>query len=524
MFKITYQFLIIICLLFACHRLSYPQQDEKNLSMSLRDCIIFSLENNLNLQIELLNPEISKLSVTRAKERFLPEFSFSFNKRKTENASYSWLEAENQVKTEYQAFSGQISQFFHTGGRLTVSLQSDENDTNQSFQTINPRYGSTLRFILNQPLLKNFGINTNKKDIIIARNNLNISKNRFKTTLMDTIYSVEEAYWNLVYSIENLEVKQQSLKLAIELLAKNRRSVEIGKLAPIEIKSAEAEVATRQADILQAEAMVKNAEDRLKFILNIESGENNINVKIIPTDKPQLEKKTMEILHAIELALENRPDLEERKIDFKNKEVEVRYSKNQLLPDLSLQASYWSPGISGDQLVYENDNPLTGVVVDTLDGNSSDATRDAFKFLYPNWSIALNLTIPLSSMTTRSQVALAKLNLRQSELQLFNKEQQILLDIKNALRAVQTNYLRVQAYRSARELTEKKLEAEEEKLKVGKSTNYNVFLFQRDLASAQSNELNSIIAYNLSLAYQDKVLGITLAQKNIKVKDIKIQK
>lgn len=521
--KKVYNWFILFCFIGFFPQLSFTQEsNQKQLTLSLEECILHTLENNLNIKIEVLNPEISKNSITRAKEKFLPEFSFSFNKRNTENASYSWLDAESQIKTEYQVYSGEVSQFLPTGGRLTVSLDSDENFTNQNFQTINPRLGSTLRFSLNQPLLKNSGINTNRREIIIAKNNLEISKSRLKTTLMETIYDVEEAYWSLVYSIENLKVKQQSLKLAEELLAKNMRSVEIGKMAPIEIKSAQAEVATREADILQAEALIRNNEDRLKSIINIFSGKNDIPVRLIPVDQPQLEKKSIEISQAIDTAFQNRPDLVERKIDFKNKEIEVRYAKNQLLPDLSLQASYWSPGISGTQIIYEDDNALTGVVVDTIEGNSSDAMRDTFKFLYPNWSIALNLSIPLSSVLTRSQVVQAKLNLQQSKLQILNKEQQILLDIKNAVRAVETNFLRVQAYRLARELTEKKLEAEEEKFKLGKSTNYNVFLFQRDLATAQSNELNAIIAYNLSLAYQDKILGITLKEKNIKVEDFKL--
>lgn len=518
--KKVYQWLVILWLLVLLPQLNSAQNNDKKVSLSLEDCIVKALKNNVNIKMEVLNPKISGISVTRAKEKFLPEFSFSFNKRNTENASYSWLDAENQVKTEYQIISWEISQFLPTGGSLTISLDSDENDTNRNFQTINPRFGSTLQFSLNQPLLKNFGITSNRKDIIIAKNNLKISKSRFKTMLMDTIYNVEDAYWNLVYSIENLKVKQQSHKLARELLAKNRRSVEIGKLAPIEIKSAEAEVATREADILQAEALVKNNEDRLKSIINMDFNKDGELFQIVPTDQPKLEKIAIEIRQAIETAFQNRPDLLEKKIDLRSSEIETRYAKNQLLPDFNLQASYWSPGISGTQILYKDDNALTGVIVGTVYSKESDAIKDALKFLYSNWSIALKLKIPLSSFITRSQVALAKLNLKQSKLQIINKEQQILLDIKKAVRAVHTNYKRVLAYRLARELTEKKLAGEEEKLKVGNSTNYNVFLYQRDLVTAQINELKAIIDYNLSLAYQKKALGITLKEKNIKIESL----
>lgn len=510
---------VIILLFLFLVRVSPAQEEGEGvkISLTLEECILHALENNLDIKIEVINPKISRVSLDRAKEKFLPDLSFSLNKRNTEGASYSWLDSSDQVSTRFQSYSGEIRQFLPTGGTLTLSLDSDETDTNRNFQTINPRFESTMRLDLTQPLLKNFGFSTNRKEIIVARNNLKVSKSRYKSTLMDIIYSVEEAYWILVYSIENLQVKTQSLELARELLDKNQRSVEIGKLAPIEITSAEAEVASREADILQAESQVLSNEDRLKKIINIKSGPLMESARIIPADQPTWEEKTIALSSAIETARQFRPDLEERKIDLKNKEIELKYAKNQLLPDLNLQASYWSPGISGTQILYKDGDALTGEVIGTIPGGSADSMKDAFKLLYDNWSVGLGLSIPVSSIITRTQVANARLQLEQSKLQLLNKEQQILLDIKNALREVQTNFKRIKAYRLARELTEKKLAAEEEKLNVGKSTNYNVFLFQRDLATAQYNELKAIIDYNLSLAYQEKALGTILKEKNIKV-------
>lgn len=493
-------------------------EEEDSISLTLEECILRALEHNLNIKIEVMNPEISALSVARAKEKFLPELSFSFDKRNTESASYSFLDAADQVETQYQSFSAAVSQFLPSGGTLSFSLENAENETNRNFQTINPRFDSTLRVTFNQPLLKNFGLSINRKEIIVAKNNRDISRSRFKSVLMETVYSVEEAYWNLVYSIENLKVQQQSLNLAQELLAKNKRSVEIGTMAPIEIKSAAAEVATREADILQAEALVKNNEDRLRTIINFNAGMGSRYVKINPVDEPVFTEPVIDLKQSIETAIDNRPDLEQTRIDLKNKQIELRYAKNQLLPDLNLQASYWSPGLSGTQILYQDDNPLSGVVVGTVPGLAADALKDAFRFLYPNWSVGLNLNIPLSTFFSRSQVALAKVNLEQSQLRLQNDMQQVLLDIKNAVRNVQTNYKRAQAYKLARELTQEKLKAEEEKLRVGKSTNYNVLLYQRDLVSAQSNELKAIVDANLSRAYLQKALGISLKEKNITLK------
>ena len=507
---------VFTVLIFLMTTGSLAQQEEKSLSLSLEDCILKAIKNNLDVAVEVLNPELADISVSLANERFMPNFSFNYSKRDTNSASYSFLDAADHVSTLYNNYSAQISQLIPTGGSFAITLDGYKNDTNRSFQTINPRFGNTLTFNFTQPLLKNFGFKVNRREIIIAKNNREISENNFNKTLQDTIYSVEEAYWNLVYGIENLKVRKQSLKLARDLLEKNKIAVEVGTLAPIEILSAQSDVATREADILEAEALVNNNEDLLKTIMNLAEEEEGMElVKIVPVDTPAYEKKDVSLNEALLTAVENRPDLKATRIDLKNREINVSYSRNQLLPDLSLQASYWSPGITGDQIVYEQGDALRGKVIGTIPGSSSDALKDALNFKYKNWSVGLTLSIPLSSVLSRAAYAQARVNLDQAMLRLKNQEQLIFLEIKNAVRAVQTNFKRVQAYKTARELAQKKLEAEEEKLKVGLSTNYFVLQYQRDLANAQTMELKAKIDYNLSLARLNRAMGVSLKNKNI---------
>lgn len=495
---------------------SQAGQEEKSLSLSLDESILSALRSNLGVAVQVLNPELAGLSVSMAKEKFMPQLSFNYNKRDTNSASYSFLDASDQISSVSDNYTAQIAQLIPTGGSFSISLDGYKTDTNRSFQTINPRFGSTLTFNFTQPLLKNFGFGVSRQEILIAQNNRDISESNFQKVLQDTVYSVEEAYWNLVYSIENLKVKQQSLKLAQELLEKNKRSVEVGTLAPIEILSAQADVATREADILEAEALVKNNEDALRTILNLAAKDKEAeDAQILPTDEPTYEKVQIDLEDAILTAMENRPDLKASRIDIKNKELNLTYARNQLLPDLSLQASYWSPGISGNQILFLNNDPFRGIVIGTIPGGSTEAIRDTFNFKYKNWSLGLSLSVPLSSVFSRASSAQAQVNLKQAMLQLENQEQQIYLEIKTAVRAVQTNFKRVQSYKVARELAEKKLEGEEEKFKVGLSTNYIVLQYQRDLASAQTTELKAIVDYNLSIARMRKALGVSLKEKNI---------
>ena len=492
------------------------QAQETKKSLSLEDCILKAMRDNLNVSVEVLSPELDDTSISLARERFLPSLTFGYNLQSTNSPSFSFIEADETITSDYYDYSARLSQIIPTGGNFTITLSSYKSETNQKFLSVNPRFGSTLRFAFTQPLLRNFGFKINRNEIIIARNNREMSENQFKRVLMDTIYEVESAYWNLVHSREDLEVKKQSLELARDLLIKNKREVEVGTLAPIEILSAQSEVATREADILQAEAMVKNNEDQLKTVINLAGEGEGVDIEILPVDKPNFTLREVSFEEALTIALHKRPDLQATKVDIESKELNLSYAKNQLLPDLSLTADYWSPGVSGTLIVYDPLDPF-GPPIMTIPGGSSAALKDAFGLRYENWAVGLTLSIPLNTIFSRAQQARARVDLKQTTLRLKNQEQQVALEIKNAVRAVQTDYKRVQAYRVARELAEQKLNAEEKKLKVGLTTNYVALQYQRDLANARSAELRAIIDYNLSLARLDRSMGTSLEKKNIKL-------
>lgn len=520
MTRLSKCFLAFLILLVALSG-SRAQEKEQVLSLSLDEAILRTLKNNYGVAIQVLNPELAELAVAAAQEKFLPTLAFGFGKRSTESASYSWLEAADRSTVDYSNYDVELSQLIPTGGTLTASLTSYRNFSNAKFQTVNPRYGSTLRLDFRQPLLRDFGFKMARRDILINQNNLEISESDLEASLANTVYTVEEAYWNLVYSQENLKVRQQSLQLARDLLAKNERAVEVGTLAPIEILSAQAEVATREADILSAEAEVKNYEDRLRTIINLSEEETRLALPIRPLDRPRFEAREISLDEALLTAMQNRPELKSLKVELKNQDLNLSYARNQLLPSLTLTASYWSPGISGDQIIYLNNNPLTGVILDVIPGGAKGALDDALGFKYKNWSVGLTLDVPLNSVFSRAQYAQAKLNLEQAMLRLKNQEQTIFLEIRNAVRAVQTNYQRVQSYRVARELAEKKLQAEEEKLRVGLTTNFVVLTYQRDLSNAQIAELRAVIDYTLSLANLERAMGTILKNRNITVDQVR---
>jgi outer membrane protein TolC len=503
--------------------LSFAQQNEQTLQLSLEDCVVKAMKNNLGVAIEVLTPEIRDLSVRAANEKFLPSLSLNYYTTDQQTASYSFLEAADVLTTVQNQYSIDITQQIPFGGNFNLSLSNNKYDTNRTGTTINPSYRSTLRLDFTQPLLKNFGYKISRREIIIAQNNLNISEKDLQRILQDTIYSVEEAYWNLLASIEALKVSQQSLQLARDFLERQKRAVEIGTEAPIEILTAQSEVASREADILAAEALVKNNEDRLKLIINLVAEEADAEIlTIVPEEMPAFEKKEISLDEAFATALQNRPDLESTRIGIKNSELNLSFAKNQQLPTLNLNASYWSPGVSGTEIIYGNrtqENPF-GVPVGENPGGISEAFKDVFGFRYKNWSVRFTLDVPLNTVISRANLAQAKVDLEQAMLRLEKQKQDVYLEIKQAVRAVETNYKRVQAYKVARELQQQKLQAEEEKFKVGLTTPYLVLQYQRDLTNSQNQELRAIVDYNLSLANLDRALGISLKEKNVSLVDI----
>ena len=514
---------IFFVLVLGAWAVSPAAAQERDLPMSLDSCILAALKYNLGVAVEVITPKLNELNYRFAREKYLPSLSFGFSSADTRSASFSFIEAAAVVTATDRNYSASVSQALPTGGQLSASVTSYMSESNRSFQTINPRFGSTLSFSLSQPLLRNFGLELNRQSIVIARNNLQISETQFESVLLDMVYRVEAAYWNLVYAVESLNVYRQSLDLARDLLTKNRREVEVGTIAPIEILNAEAEVATREADILAAENQVALLQDQLLTLINFPAGEGRIKVgRVIPLEKPAAEARPVNLEDCLGLAMAHRPDLAIYRLNLANRALQYAAARNQLLPDLRLSIQYWSPGVSGTQILYQDGNALSGIVIGVVPGGASESLRDAFRFLYKNYSVGLSLSIPVANYLSKAHFAAARLSYDQALLQVENVQQQIFLEIRSAVKTLETNFRRVQAYRSARELAEKKLLAEEKKLKVGLTTNYLFLWQQRDLAGAKSAELKAMIDYRLSLAGLERTLGTGLIGKGIRTADYRL--
>jgi outer membrane protein TolC len=508
----------IFSLLLAVGLISYfgLAQDKDVQSMTLDDVIEQALKNNLDLQIEMTNPEIYRAMWSKSTAIFVPLLNVNFDTGENNSPSSSALTGADLETTKTTGLTVGLVQNLPLGGSLDVTLRNNRFSTNSRYSSYNPRYNSTLTFNLTQPLLKDFGSGSTKRSIRVARNNRDISVFALKQRVIDLIYQTEEAYWNLVYSHQNLEVKQKSLQLAKDLLKQNEIQVKVGVSAPMDILTAQAEVAARESETLQAQSQIQTYEENLRRILNI----SQLPAAIIPQDKPLFIPVAADLNQFLMAALEKRPDIEQVRLDLKNKNIDVRYYRNQLLPNLQLSASYYTSGLSGDQLIWDG-NPLfpDSKIIDIIKGGINDSLKEVFKNLYRNYSIGLQLSIPLLNTSARADMVQAQLNLKQSLLQLKKIESTIYSDVRQIVMDLETNLKIVEANRISKELAEQKLLAEQKKLAVGLSTNYLVLQYQRDFSNALIAELKSLIDYNLALSRVNKVLGTTLEKHNIEFAD-----
>jgi outer membrane protein TolC len=349
-----------------------------------------------------------------------------------------------------------------------------------------------LSLSVTQDLLKNFGVDVKTAPIKIARNNQAISVTQLRLQANQVITNVHNAYWNLVFAIENLEVQRRSLRLARELQELNKARVRAGVAAPVEVTQAEAQAAAQVQNVILAEKAVRDAEDQLKLILNIPDGERIWAKSIVPADRPPFELVQAEVDASIQRALERRPEYAEAKLNLQNSDLNLRVARNQLLPSLQLQGSVGLNGLNG-----------------SLGGDYSRLTSGDFT----SWSAALVLEYPLGNRAAKSAFVQAKLSYDQATTTLLNLKRQIISQVREAVRRIEADVRRVEATRAARALAEEQLRVEQKRLEAGVTTTFNVLSFQRDLAAAQASEIQAITTYNQDLANLELVKG-TVLEKN----------
>ncbi len=468
--------------------------------VSLEDCVQLALQHNFDIKLQRFGPRLTDLDLSTAYAPYDPTFFTSAGQRYGRSESLAVPSATfNPPSNENwgDTYSTGLGGYLPTGLRYDFYGDVRRNQTTilPSGQTGSFDYSPDAGISLTQPLLKNAWIDSTRWTIALNRLTLKSNYESVRGQVIDTLRDVEVAYYNLISAAENVQVQVKAVEVAERFLFETRKRVEVGAMAPLEAKSAEAEVARRQSDLVTGRQNLADNERALKRLLD-EDFSNSADTMLTPSAKLGIPKVLVNRKDSWGRAFERRPDYRQQKITLEQQKVTLRYNRNQLFPQLDLSGSYGVTGRSTE----------VGPAINEL-GNRSN----------PNYAWGIKLTIPLDNLAARNGYKKAKLQQEQLLLKFKQTEQSIMIQIDVDVRAVESAAEKIKATRQAREYAEAALDAEQKKLESGKSTNYQVLQFQRDLTTAQTSEISALADYNRALAQLSHDEGSSLERHSIKV-------
>ncbi|MBP7779217.1 MAG: TolC family protein [Acidobacteria bacterium] len=472
-----------------------PAAPEPERRLSVTDAVQLALEQNADLEVVRLTPQLQDLGVSQARAAWAPSITSLVQGDNRNSPPNSFLSGGQTKVTNTQALYnfGLTSALPWYGSSYRVGWDNYRSTTNNQFANFSPQTGSTLSLNFTQPLLRNFKIDGNRQQLQVSRKNREISDVQVREAVASTTRSVKNAYWDLVFAINSLDVQRQSLDLAQRSLKENRARVEIGTMAPIDIVQAEAEVAQREEAVIVAEAAIARAEDQLRALIYGEHAAEQWAARLVPTDAATFTPVAVDLQAAVQQALDARTDLQQAQKTIEANDISIRYLRNQIMPDLNASVDYGATGIGGSQFIRGAGFP--GPVIGSVNRPFTDVLGDIVRSDFPTWTFALQLSYPLGNSSADVSLARAKLQNQQSLKQLNSSKIRVATEVRETARTVTTNAKRVDATRSSRALAEKRLEAEEKKFQAGMTTNFFVLQAQRDLNQARNNELQALIDY-----------------------------
>jgi outer membrane protein len=551
-------------------RLDQLVQDGK-LMLSLEDAISIALENNLDITVQRFTPWVAQTQLLKAQAGGIPQSgssqqvvlgsgpSVSFDPIFT--AGINWSRSSIPVNNPFLSGTGTTAlanlidynsnynfgytQGFHTGTNVSITFNNNRTSTNSGQVLFNPAVQSTMAFTVTQPLLNGFGILPNTRFIIEAKNSVQIANSQFAQQVITTVTAVSNNYWELVFARENVKVEEAAVAVSTKLYGDNKKQLEIGTMAPLDVLTAESQLATDQQNLIVAQTNQLQQETILLVAITKNPLAVNLaGTEIVPTtpiSTPDVENITLEA--AVKEAWQKRPELLQADLSVKNAQIEVKATKNALLPSLNLFGQYSATGLNGNLITSTPvgsfapiaSEPIVNaggalvlppafvgipnVTLGSKPGGLPDALSSMIHNNFPTYAAGVNLTLPIRNRSAQADSARALLDERQLEVQYRSTQNQIVLGVRNALIALQQDKAQVVAAAKARELAQQTLDAEQKKYQLGSSTSYNVVLRSRDLTAAQGTELRAKANLEEAVVNLNQAMGRTLDANHILVAD-----
>ncbi len=469
-------------------------------AMSLQDCISEAMQHNLDMQIERFNPQISLYNLHADYGGYDPTFNFS-GQHDYNDSGAVFENGQHIAGSQFNSdsfsssFNGTLpwGTIYNLGGN--VSSTKGENTSSNIFLPFQNSSGQVGALTLTQPLLKNFWIDSTRLNIRVGKNRLQFSEQAVRQQIITSVTAVENAYYELIFAQENVKVEQEALVLAQTQLDQDQQRVQIGTLAQLDVQQDQAQVATSQANLIAAQNTLSVDENTLKNLLTDDYAKWH-DTPIQPTATLTATLQLFDLQDSWDKGMRERPDLLQARLNADEQGIQLKFLNNQLYPELDLIGSY---GYNGA-------------------GQNFGGTFNQFNQANsPFWSYGAQLSMPLSNVGPRNQYKSGKVTLQQLLLQLKQLEQNIMVEIDNAVKQAQSSYQSVQATQQARIYAAAALDAEQKKYDVGKSTTFIVLQLQNNLTAARSEEIRALADYNQALANLSAEEGSTLERNNINI-------
>jgi outer membrane protein TolC len=483
-----------------------PPEIANGTPLTIEDAVKMALENNLGVQAARLNTEVQTWSLARANSAFAPTLISTFSHNNSAAPPTDFLSSGVAVVTSGNLYSnaGVAQQLRWGGGNYALTFDGSRSTTDAPRTAYPLALQSHLNASFTQPLIKNFRTDANRTSVLQSKLTQSITDLQVTQQVTQMARTVRAAYFNLIGAISGLHVAQESLDLAKQSLHDNQMRVEAGTMAKIDLVTSEAEVASNEGGVISQEAAIQSAEDQLRVLLLNPSQTGYWTTVFNPTDQPTNSPRAIDVDAAVKNALENRTDILQLKKQIENTDVGLKLAQNQKLPEVDLVAKYGATGIGGTQYQFDPTG-LTPGVIGTSVRNFSSVLGDVLNNNFRNWTVAVNFSYPLGTSNADAQAAQTRVQQRQNQLSLHDLEANVTAAVRDSARTVTTNLKLVEATRKAADLAQQRLDAEQKRFNVGLGTQLELLQAQRDLSTANQQELQAMINYNVALVNFDAI-------------------
>jgi outer membrane protein TolC len=488
-----------------------PPEPGVRVELTLDDAVKRALDRNLDIAVERLNPQTFDYALASLRATYRPTLTSNFGLRSQTTFSRSQTAGGDVLVTDTLTGNNGLTQNVKWGGgSFAFAFNNNRQEQSDLFAIRNPAINTNFSAAYVQPLLRNFRIDGTRAQLQITQINQEMSETSVRATVVRTVANTRNAYWDLVFAIQAAEVAERSLQLATKLVEDNQARVEVGTLAPLDVVQAQAEQATRRQTVATTQAGVRTAELALKRLIVNGTDDPYWVATIEPVDRPTFSTESLDVAGAVRKALSTRTDIETSRKQIQANNISIHNLSDQRLPGLDLTASYGAAGIGGTQFVRPA-GQLGAAATQIIPSGYSDALRILGDLRAPTWNFALNFNYPIGSSSADANLARARVQQQQTIAQQRQLELQIATEVTNAALLVESNRERLQAAQAARDLAERRLDAEQSRFEVGLSTNFFVVQAQRDLRDSQNAELRALLDYRRAQVDFERVQEIPAA-------------